>query len=146
MTRTSANRARARRRITRRSLKATVGSAAALAVAKAILPGGAHVAHASGHEVRDAKLGFIALSDGATLPVAKEQAVLLSARIFMMTNGPAVAKVLEAASLRPEGRLELSVDPAYLICAGSACRSSSLRGSGPCGRSRPNRRLAWLGS
>ena len=145
MTRTSANRARTRRRITRRSLKATAGSAAALAAAKAIFPGGAYVAHASGHEVRDAKLGFIALSDGATLPVAMEQAVPLSPRIFMMTNGPAVAKMLEAALLRPEKRLELSVDPAYLV-AGSACRSSSLRGSGPRGRSRPNRRLAWLGS
>ena len=145
MTRTSANSARARCRITRRSLKATVGSAAAPAAAKAIFPGGAHVAHASGHEVRGAKLGCIAPSDGAALPVAMQQGVRLSARIVMMTNGPAVAKMLEAALLRPEKRLELSVDPAYLV-AGSACRSSSLRGSGPCGRSRPNRRLAWLGS
>ena len=73
------------------------------------------VAHASGHEVRGAKLGCIALSDGAALPVAMEQAVPLSARIVMMTNGPAVAKMLEAALLRPEKRLELSVDPAYLM-------------------------------
>jgi hypothetical protein len=115
MTRTSANSARARCRITRRSLKATVGSAAAPAAAKAIFPGGAHVAHASGHEVRGAKLGCIAPSDGAALPVAMQQGVRLSARIVMMTNGPAVAKMLEAALLRPEKRLELSVDPAYLM-------------------------------
>ena len=115
MTRTSANSARARCRITRRSLKATVGSAAAPAAAKAIFPGGAHVAHASGHEVRGAKLGCIAPSDGAALPVAMQQGVRLSARIVMMTNGPAVAKMLEAALLRPEKRLELSVDPACLM-------------------------------
>jgi hypothetical protein len=145
MTRTSANRARARRRITRRSLKATAGSAAALAAAKAIFPGGAHVAHASGHEVRGAKLGSIALSDGAALPVAMEQAVPQSARIFTMTNGPAVAKMLEAALLRQEKRLELSLDPAYLMRRQRVPEFLSAR-SGPRGRSRPNRRLAWLGS
>ena len=117
MTRTSANRARARRRITRRCLKATGGNAAALAAAKATFPGGAHVAHASGPEARGAGLGFIARTDAAALFVATQKSVLPGDRTFMMTKGPAarIAKLRGAGLPWPEERFELSVDPAYLM-------------------------------
>jgi nitrate/nitrite transport system ATP-binding protein len=45
-----------------------------------------------------------------------DEAVLLSDRIVMMTNGPAarVGEVLEVGLVRPRKRLELASDPAYL--------------------------------
>jgi hypothetical protein len=89
MTRTSANRARTRRRIARHCVRVTGGSAAALATAKATFPGGTDVAHVSGPKVRGAELGFIALTDAAAQVAATHESVLLSDRIFMMTNGPA---------------------------------------------------------
>jgi hypothetical protein len=76
MTRTSANRDRTPRRIARRCARAAGGSAAAPAAAEATFPGGAHVAHASGPEVRGAVLGFIALTDAAALFVAAQKSVL----------------------------------------------------------------------
>jgi hypothetical protein len=74
MTRTSANRARTHHPIARHFLRATGGSAAALATGKATFPGG--VAHVSGPEVRGAELGFIALTDAAALFVAAQKSVL----------------------------------------------------------------------
>jgi nitrate/nitrite transport system ATP-binding protein len=45
-----------------------------------------------------------------------DEAVLLSDRIVMMTNGPAarIGEVLEVPLLRPRKRLELAANPAYL--------------------------------
>ncbi len=69
-------RPRAGRRISRRNfLKAAGGTAATLAASQAFFCSGAHIAHASGPEVRGAKLGFIALTDAAPLFVAKEKAL-----------------------------------------------------------------------
>ena len=47
-----------------------------------------------------------------------DEAVLLSDRIVMMTNGPAatIGEVLEVALPRPRRRLELATDPEYLRC------------------------------
>ncbi|HEX8375774.1 MAG TPA: ABC transporter ATP-binding protein [Geminicoccaceae bacterium] len=47
-----------------------------------------------------------------------DEAVLLSDRIVMMTNGPAatIGEVLEVALPRPRRRLELATDPDYLRC------------------------------
>jgi hypothetical protein len=101
MTRTSANRARARRRIARHYVRA---KGAAPAAANASFPCGAHVAHASSPEVRGAELGIIALTDAAALFVTKQKWVLLPDRIFVMTNGPAarIAQVPGAALHLPE--------------------------------------------
>ena len=136
MTRTSANRARTRR-IARHRVRAAGGSAAAPVAAKATFPGGAHVAHAWGPEVRSAELGFIELTDAAALFVATQKSLLLSDRIFMMTNGPAArsTKVPGAGSPPPEKRLEFSVDPAYLMCR--RCVPAFL-----CARHRPPQPLA----
>jgi nitrate/nitrite transport system ATP-binding protein len=47
-----------------------------------------------------------------------DEAVLLSDRIVMMTNGPAarIGEVLDVPLVRPRRRLELVNDPAYLRC------------------------------
>ena len=47
-----------------------------------------------------------------------DEAVLLSDRIVMMTNGPAahIGEVLDVPMPRPRRRLELVTDPAYLKC------------------------------
>lgn len=47
-----------------------------------------------------------------------DEAVLLSDRIVMMTNGPAaqIGEVLEVPLLRPRRRLELAANPTYLKC------------------------------
>ncbi|MDQ2084079.1 ABC transporter ATP-binding protein [Xanthobacteraceae bacterium Astr-EGSB] len=47
-----------------------------------------------------------------------DEAVLLSDRIVMMTNGPAakIGEVLDVALARPRKRLELAANPTYLKC------------------------------
>jgi len=47
-----------------------------------------------------------------------DEAVLLSDRIVMMTNGPAarIGEVLEVPLPRPRKRLELAANPVYLKC------------------------------
>jgi nitrate/nitrite transport system ATP-binding protein len=47
-----------------------------------------------------------------------DEAVLLSDRIVMMTNGPAatIGEVLEVPLARPRRRLELASDPTYVRC------------------------------
>ena len=47
-----------------------------------------------------------------------DEAVLLSDRIVMMTNGPAatIGEILEVKLPRPRARLELAHDPAYIDC------------------------------
>lgn len=47
-----------------------------------------------------------------------DEAVLLSDRIVMMTNGPAatIGEILEVRLQRPRKRLELAHDPAYINC------------------------------
>ena len=47
-----------------------------------------------------------------------DEAVLLSDRIVMMTNGPAarIGEVLEVPLARPRRRLELASNPVYLKC------------------------------
>ena len=47
-----------------------------------------------------------------------DEAVLLSDRIVMMTNGPSarIGEVLEVPLARPRKRLSLAADPTYLKC------------------------------
>jgi nitrate/nitrite transport system ATP-binding protein len=53
-----------------------------------------------------------------------DEAVLLSDRIVMMTNGPAatIGEVLAVPLRRPRDRLELSADPAYIGARESVLR------------------------
>jgi nitrate/nitrite transport system ATP-binding protein len=50
-----------------------------------------------------------------------EEAVLLSDRIVMLTNGPAarIGSVLDVSLPRPRARLELLADPTYIDCRGA---------------------------
>jgi nitrate/nitrite transport system substrate-binding protein len=59
--------------LSRRSLLKTSGTAALLAAAKTLVPGGANVAWAAGPETTKATLGYIALTDAAPLAIAKEK-------------------------------------------------------------------------
>ena len=59
--------------LSRRSLLKTSGTAALLAAAKTLVPGGANVAWAAGPETTKAVLGYIALTDAAPLAIAKEK-------------------------------------------------------------------------
>jgi nitrate/nitrite transport system ATP-binding protein len=47
-----------------------------------------------------------------------DEAVLLSDRVVMMTNGPAarIGEVLDVPLARPRKRLDLVTDPTYLRC------------------------------
>ncbi|MDJ1160028.1 ABC transporter ATP-binding protein [Chelatococcus sp. SYSU_G07232] len=53
-----------------------------------------------------------------------DEAVLLSDRIVMMTNGPAahVGEVLEVPLARPRRRIEVATDPTYLRCREAVLR------------------------
>lgn len=61
------------RSLSRRSLLKASGTAALVAAAKSLVPGGATVAFAAGPETTTAKLGYIALTDAAPLVIAKEK-------------------------------------------------------------------------
>ncbi len=53
-----------------------------------------------------------------------DEAVLLSDRIVMMTNGPAarIGEMLDVPLARPRKRLELAADPTYLECRAARAR------------------------
>ncbi|MCC7253636.1 CmpA/NrtA family ABC transporter substrate-binding protein [Hyphomicrobium sp.] len=80
-----------KRRVTRRTLIKGSATAALVAAAKSLVPGGASVAWAAGPETTKAVLGYIALTDAAPLIVAKEQG-------FFAKHGLADVEVLKQAS------------------------------------------------
>jgi len=74
MTRNSTRPSAARTGMNRRSfLRAGVGTAALIAAAKTLFPGGAQIAQAAGPETTKATLGYIALIDASALVIAKEK-------------------------------------------------------------------------
>jgi nitrate/nitrite transport system substrate-binding protein len=77
--------------LSRRSLLKTTGTAALLAAAKTLVPGGANVAWAAGPEVTGTKLGYIALTDASPLVIAKEKG-------FFAKHGVPDVEVLKQAS------------------------------------------------
>jgi nitrate/nitrite transport system ATP-binding protein len=62
-----------------------------------------------------------------------DEAVLLSDRIVMMTNGPAatIGEVLDVPLPRPRRRLELVADPVYIHCREAVLRFLYERHSTP---------------
>ena len=83
---------KARGSIDRRGfLKASASTAALIAAAKALVPGGAYAAEAAGPEVTKANLGYIALMDASPLVIAKEKG-------FFAKHGMADVEVLKQAS------------------------------------------------
>jgi nitrate/nitrite transport system ATP-binding protein len=104
-------------------MKQRVGIARALAMEPKVLlldePFGALDALTRAH-LQDELLGIVAKTGSTVVMVTHDvdEAVLLSDRIVMMTNGPAatIGGVLEVDLARPRERLQLATDPRYIQC------------------------------
>jgi nitrate/nitrite transport system ATP-binding protein len=104
-------------------MKQRVGIARALAIEPKVLlldePFGALDALTRAH-LQDELLKIVARTRSTVLMVTHDvdEAVLLSDRIVMMTNGPAatIGQVLDVPLPRPRDRLALAEDPAYMHC------------------------------
>ena len=104
-------------------MKQRVGIARALAMEPKVLlldePFGALDALTRAH-LQDELLGIVAATGSTVVMVTHDvdEAVLLSDRIVMMTNGPAatIGGVLEVGLARPRERLQLATDPRYIAC------------------------------
>jgi nitrate/nitrite transport system ATP-binding protein len=104
-------------------MKQRVGIARALAIEPKVLlmdePFGALDALTRAH-LQDELLKIVAKTRTTTIMVTHDvdEAVLLSDRIVMLTNGPAatIGQILEVALPRPRDRVELANDPRYLAC------------------------------
>jgi len=70
--------------------------------------------------LQDELLKIVARTHSTVVMVTHDvdEAVLLSDRIVMMTNGPAatIGEVLDVNLARPRNRVELAEDPAYMHC------------------------------
>jgi nitrate/nitrite transport system ATP-binding protein len=104
-------------------MKQRVGIARALAIEPKVLlldePFGALDALTRAH-LQDELLKIVARTRSTVLMVTHDvdEAVLLSDRIVMMTNGPAatIGQVLDVPLPRPRDRLALAEDPTYMHC------------------------------
>jgi nitrate/nitrite transport system ATP-binding protein len=104
-------------------MKQRVGIARALAMEPKVLlldePFGALDALTRAH-LQDSVMGIHQKLGNTVLMITHDvdEAVLLSDRIVMMTNGPAarIGEVLEVPLARPRRRLEVATSPPYLKC------------------------------
>ncbi|MCH2240330.1 MAG: ABC transporter ATP-binding protein [Aquabacterium sp.] len=104
-------------------MKQRVGIARALAMEPKVLlmdePFGALDALTRAH-LQDELLKIVARTQSTVVMVTHDvdEAVLLSDRIVMMTNGPAatIGEVLDVPLARPRDRVALAEDPAYMHC------------------------------
>lgn len=104
-------------------MKQRVGIARALAMEPKVLlmdePFGALDALTRAH-LQDELLKIVARTKSTVVMVTHDvdEAVLLSDRIVMMTNGPAatIGEVLNVPLARPRNRVELAEDPTYIAC------------------------------
>jgi nitrate/nitrite transport system ATP-binding protein len=102
-------------------MKQRVGIARALAMEPRVLlldePFGALDALTRAH-LQDELMTIVARTGSTAVMVTHDvdEAVLLSDRVVMMTNGPAatIGAVLEIELARPRGRLALATDPRYI--------------------------------
>ncbi len=104
-------------------MKQRVGIARALAMEPKVLlmdePFGALDALTRAH-LQDELLKIVARTQSTVVMVTHDvdEAVLLSDRIVMMTNGPAatIGEVLPVPLARPRNRVQLAEDPTYMAC------------------------------
>ncbi|NRF70486.1 ABC transporter ATP-binding protein [Aquincola sp. S2] len=104
-------------------MKQRVGIARALAMEPKVLlmdePFGALDALTRAH-LQDELLKIVARTQSTVVMVTHDvdEAVLLSDRIVMMTNGPAatIGEILPVGLARPRNRVELAEDPTYVHC------------------------------
>ena len=77
-------------------------------------------------KLQDELMSICAASNATTVMVTHDvdEAVLLSDRIVMMTNGPAatIGEILEVNLPRPRARLTLANDPTYIACRAAVMR------------------------
>ncbi|MEY4429893.1 MAG: hypothetical protein RLZZ182_2582, partial [Pseudomonadota bacterium] len=70
--------------------------------------------------LQDELLKIVARTQSTVVMVTHDvdEAVLLSDRIVMMTNGPAatIGEILDVPLARPRNRVELAEDPTYMHC------------------------------
>ena len=70
--------------------------------------------------LQDELVKIVAATGSTVLMVTHDvdEAVLLSDRVVMMTNGPAatIGEILEVDIPRPRNRLDLANDPRYMAC------------------------------
>lgn len=119
-------------------MKQRVGIARALAMEPKVLlmdePFGALDALTRA-QLQDTVMGIHAELGSTAIMITHDvdEAVLLSDRIVMMTNGPSatIGDVLEVPLARPRRRLELVADPAYIGCRESVLRFLYERHSTP---------------
>ena len=104
-------------------MKQRVGIARALSMEPKMLlldePFGALDALTRAH-LQDELVKIVAATGSTVLMVTHDvdEAVLLSDRVVMMTNGPAatIGEILEVDIPRPRNRLDLANDPRYMAC------------------------------
>ena len=104
-------------------MKQRVGIARALAMEPKVLlldePFGALDALTRAH-LQDELMGIVAKTGSTVVMVTHDvdEAVLLSDRIVMMTNGPAatIGGILEVELAKPRDRLKLATNPRYIEC------------------------------
>lgn len=104
-------------------MKQRVGIARALAMAPKVLlmdePFGALDALTRAH-LQDELLKIVARTQSTVIMVTHDvdEAVLLSDRIVMMTNGPSatIGEILDVPLARPRDRVALASDPTYIAC------------------------------
>jgi nitrate/nitrite transport system ATP-binding protein len=104
-------------------MKQRVGIARAIAMSPKVLlldePFGALDALTRAH-LQDQVMQIHATLGNTVLMITHdvEEAVLLSDRIVMLTNGPAatIGSILDVPLPRPRARLELLADPTYISC------------------------------
>ncbi len=110
-------------------MKQRIGIARALAMEPKVLlldePFGALDALTRAH-LQDSVMEIHAALGNTVMMITHDvdEAVLLSDRIVMMTNGPAatIGQVLEVPLARPRKRLDLVADPAYIRCRQTVLR------------------------
>jgi nitrate/nitrite transport system ATP-binding protein len=121
-------------------MKQRVGIARALAIEPKVLlmdePFGALDALTRAH-LQDELLKIVAQTRSTTIMVTHDvdEAVLLSDRIVMLSNGPAatIGEILTVDLPRPRDRVELANDPRYLACRAGVVDFLHRRHSNPAG-------------
>lgn len=119
-------------------MKQRVGIARALAIEPKVLlmdePFGALDSLTRAH-LQDALLRIVANTGTTTIMVTHDvdEAVLLSDRIVMLSNGPAatIGEILDVGLERPRSRIALAGNPAYLACRAAVVNFLHLRHSNP---------------
>jgi nitrate/nitrite transport system ATP-binding protein len=134
-------------------MKQRVGIARALAIEPKVLlmdePFGALDALTRAH-LQDELLKIVAQTHSTTIMVTHDvdEAVLLSDRIVMLSNGPAatIGQIQQVDLPRPRDRVDLANDPRYLACRAAVVDFLHRRHSNPAGSARVEKVVVAVGA